>query len=74
MIYNIVNPISEVINVTDEKSFQRAKDLLDNFNRIDENVQDKLLNGVKCMATVFDLANVAVDTYPAPQPNNTSAG
>ena len=49
----------------DEKSFQRAKDLLDNFNRVDENVQDKLLNGVKCMATVFDLAEVKRDQLDA---------
>lgn len=40
--------------MADEKQFQRAKDLLENFNRIDEQVQDKLLLGVKSMAFIFD--------------------
>lgn len=43
--------------MTREQERRQAKDLVDDFNRLDEKVQDKLLNGVKCLAFLYDLAN-----------------
>ena len=41
----------------EEKTYEQVKELVENFNRIDEVIQDKLLTGVKCMAFVNDLAS-----------------
>lgn len=41
----------------EEKTYEQVKELVENFNRIDEVTQDKLLTGVKCMAFVNDLAS-----------------
>ena len=48
-----------------EQITNQAKDLLDNFNRIDETTQDKLLNGIKCLAFLQNLASIK-DTDNAP--------
>ena len=48
-----------------EQITNQAKDLLDNFNRIDETTQDKLLNGIKCLAFLQNLADIK-DTENAP--------
>lgn len=45
--------------MTDEKNFQRAKELLENFNRMDKKIQDNLLVGVKSMADVCGWAKLA---------------
>lgn len=45
-----------------EKDFEQAKDLLENFNSLDDHVQDKLLNGVKSLAWLYSLAETKDDT------------
>ena len=40
-----------------EKDFEQAKQLLENFSKISQDTQDKLLNGVKCLAFLYDLAD-----------------
>lgn len=47
--------------MTTEQHFQRAKAILDNFNQLDETLQDKLLNGVKCLAFLQRLAETKED-------------
>lgn len=45
----------------DEKSFERAKTLLENFNKLAPNIQNQLINAVKCVALLYDLADVKDD-------------
>lgn len=49
------------------QKIDRAKEILDNFNRVDESVQDKLINGVKCLAFLYDLSETN-DAEKAPLP------
>lgn len=35
----------------------RATDILNSFNQLDEDTQDKILNGVKCLAFLHNLAD-----------------
>ena len=41
--------------MTNEQECQKARDVLENFNKIDENVQDKLLKGIKYIAFLYAL-------------------
>lgn len=41
----------------DEQKFEQTKELLENFSRVDDAVQDKLINGVKCLAFLYDLTD-----------------
>lgn len=43
------------------QEIRKEKDLLDNFNELPESLQDKLLNGVKCLAFLHDLADAKDD-------------
>lgn len=43
------------------KDFEQAKKLLDDFNSLDEQTQDKLLNGVKSLAWLYSLAETKGD-------------
>ncbi len=53
----------------DTQKADQAKDLLKNFNRVDESVQDKLLNGVKCLAFLYDLKDTdGTDKVSSPVP------
>lgn len=45
----------------EEQKFNQAKELLENFNHVDETVQNKLLNGVKCLAFLYDLTDETKD-------------
>lgn len=51
-----------------EQELQQSRDLLDSYNKLDEKTQDKLINGVKCLALLQDLANTEKDNdKPAAQ-------
>ena len=45
-----------------EQDTTRAKTLLDNFNALPDHIQDKLLNGVKCLEFLQNLADIKSDT------------
>lgn len=55
--------------MTNEQSATQTEHLIDNFNRLDEKIQDKLLNGVKCLAFLHDLADTNDDDK---QPSNST--
>lgn len=44
-----------------EKDFEQSKILLENFEKLDDEVQDKLLNGVKCLSFLYDLPDTKDD-------------
>lgn len=50
----------------EEKTLQQSREALQAFNRIDEKIRDKILNGVKCLAFLQDLADIKDDTDNAP--------
>lgn len=49
-----------------EKDVEQAKQMLENFAKIDSDTQDKLLNGVKCLAFLYDIADTKDET-PSPE-------
>jgi len=44
-----------------EKDFEQSKTLLENFEKLDDEVQNKLLNGVKCLSLLYDLTDTKDD-------------
>lgn len=51
--------------MTDDKDVKTARNLLsmiDQFPKIDVDIQDKLLNGVKCLAFLYSMADTKNDT------------
>lgn len=44
-----------------EQDTTQAKAILDNFNTLPENIQVKILNGVKCLKFLQDLADIKDD-------------
>ena len=55
-----------------EKDVEQAKQMLENFAKIDSGTQDKLLNGVKCLAFLYDMVDVKDNELPS-QPVATPA-
>lgn len=45
----------------DEKSSERAKAMLENFNTLAPDIQEKLINAVKCVALLYTLTDVNDD-------------
>ena len=52
--------------MANDQDTKQARDLLKNFNSLDEAVKDKLLNGVKCLAFLQDLVDVKDDAEEVP--------
>lgn len=44
-----------------EQQLQQSRELLNIYNRLDKEVQDKLINGVKCLVFLQDLADIKDD-------------
>ena len=44
-----------------EKDFEQTKELIENFNSLDDTAQDKLLNGVKSLAWLYSLVDTKND-------------
>lgn len=42
----------------EDKSFEQAKSLLENFNSLAPDIQDKLINAVKSLAFLYNLTDV----------------
>ena len=47
-----------------EQDTTQAKAMLDNFNTLPENIQVKILNGVKCLKFLQDLADIKDQSTP----------
>jgi hypothetical protein len=41
----------------DDQQIQESIDAINSFNQLDDSLRDKLLNGVKCLVFLQDLAN-----------------
>ena len=47
--------------MTEEKQSEETRNAADIFNRLDDRLRDKFLNGVKCLLFLQDLAEVDGD-------------
>ena len=45
----------------EDKTLQQSRDALQAFNKLDEKIRDKILNGVKCLAFLQDLSDIEDD-------------
>lgn len=51
-----------------EMDIQQTRETVDIFNTLDENVRDKLLNGIKCLLFLQNLADTNDDEQSPVQP------